>query len=571
MHKRILSLLLLLATVFSIFTLASCGEREKTPVATTTATKIGSGSDDATAGEETTAGTDKWEALAPKVTMIAARDRTLKIEYENYVNAEHAAKNDVYLEGPDAIEEGVTPKIRQLVYERNKAACELFGLTIEYEPWHLYYGQQGPKIQEVVQAKAADAPDLFVDMIYDLNNVLLTVGAFKDVWSIPGGFFDFNEKGWLTTWMENMSLTTDRAYILGSDYFLDLMCAITVLPFNLTMMDANAAKLSGAIIGADDDPLGTGENLSTRFFDLVDQGGWTWEVLGLLSEAIWEDTDGDGADSIRDRLGIIADEYGGVNAASFIYSCGEELTERYKIEDPADPNNGKWWIKYADTSAGLNKIFDAVKAVFDGSGSLSTNSGNHNGNTPENPGTAYHHTKFAAGETLFAGVCTLGALEDEVFQQMTEIYSVVPCPKADADNEYNTIIVNQGDAGAINVNSNPRKTRALSAYIQYCTENSPAIRHEFLETVTKYKTTTYNQGTDRMLDIIYDGILYGRDKAIDDLVNISRWHSMMKSQHFQAGSDYIVSEYEAARGNKQKKLDEIIDKWYSLPTVEAGE
>ena len=48
MHKRILSLLLLLATVFSIFTLASCGEREETPVATTTATETESGSDDAT-------------------------------------------------------------------------------------------------------------------------------------------------------------------------------------------------------------------------------------------------------------------------------------------------------------------------------------------------------------------------------------------------------------------------------------------------------------------------------------------------------------------------------------------
>ena len=566
MKKKIVSLLLFLCVVFSVFALASCGERGKT-TGTTAVEDPGAGS----ATEEATAPPtdDKWAELAPKVTMLAARDRQVKIEYENYVNAEHAAKNDVYLQGPDAVEEGVTPQIRQMVYERNKAASELFALTIEYEAWHLYYGKQGPKIKEVVQGNAADAPDLFVDMIYDLNNVLLTVGAFKDIKSIPGSFFDFDEEGWLSTWMENMSLTGDRAYILGSDYFLDLMCSMIVMPFNLTLMDGNAGKLAGAIL-EEGETLGENEELSTYFFDLVDKGNWTWEVLGKLSEAIWVDTDGDGTDSIRDVLGIIADEFGGVSAASFIYSCGETLTDAYTIEDPTSPYNNKQWIKYSDTSAGLNKIFDEVKAVFDGQGSLSTNSGNHDGNTPDNPGVAYHHTKFAASELLFGGVCTLGTLEDTVFQEMTDLYSVVPCPKADAANEYNTIIINQGDAGAINVNANPRKTKALTAYLQYCTENSPAIRYQFLQIVTKYKTTVYNQGTDRMLNIIYDSILYGRDKAIDDLVNISRWHSLMKGQHFAAGADYIVAEYDSVRGSKQAKLDSIMKQWYDLPTAAGG-
>ncbi|MBP5349853.1 MAG: hypothetical protein J6Z13_05850, partial [Clostridia bacterium] len=190
--------------------------------------------------------------------------------------------------------------------------------------------------------------------------------------------------------------------------------------------------------------------------------------------------------------------------------------------------------------------------------------------SPEEPGIAYHQTKFAAGELLFAGAQLLGALEDEVFQQMIDLYSVVPCPKIDASKPYNSIVYSTGDVGAINVNANPRRARALTAYLQYCTENSPAIREQFLQIVMKYKVTTYNQGTDRMLNIIYKSILYGRDKTVDDVAGSSnnRWHGYMRKQHFQAGSDYIATQYASCISSKQSALDRIMKKWYTLPRVE---
>ncbi len=568
MKKSVLSLFLILCTVFSLFAFASCNKRDKTTGTTATENPVASGS----ATEEATATltTDKWEGLVPKVTRIAARDRQLKIECSVNKTGMKRSKNDIYLAGPDSVEDGVTPPIQQMVYERNKAANELFGTTIEYEFWDYIYGEQAPQIDLLVKGNATDAPDLFVNMIYDLNLELLN-GSFRDVRSIPGSFFDFTTTGWLGTWMENMSLTGDRAYILGSDYFLDMSRAILVLPFNMTLMDENAVKLAPTIVG-DGDPLGVGEKLSTRFFDLVDEGGWTYDVLGKLCEAIWVDEDGSGSDSVGDVLGIIADEYGGKSAVAFIYSCGEELTEAYLVEDPDSEYYNKQWIKYADTSEGLNRIFDAVKGVFEGAGSLSTNY-TFGGNSPDKPGKAYHHSKFAAGELLFLGVGLIGDLEDGTIQAMTDLFSVVPCPTIEGSQDYNSIIDNTGDVGAMNVNSNPRKARGLSAYLQYCTENSGDIRDEFLETVTKYKTTTYNQGTDRMLDLIYEGVLYGRDKAVDDLfgttLRSSRWHNLMKSQNHVAGADYISSQYESVRQSKQAMLDSYLAKWYTLPKVET--
>ena len=566
--KRTLGSLLLLLTL--ILLLASCGG--KTPEKTTgsatspaTFTATEEGTEPATEGETTA---DKWEDLAPKITMLAERERKLKIECSEFVTAEKASKNDIYLKGPDAVEDGVTPAIQVMVYERNRDADELLGTSVEFVFWNYDWGKQAGQIDTVVKGNASDAPDLFVNMLYDLNLELLN-GTFKDIWSIPDSFFDFKTEGWLTAWMENLSFSGDRAYILGSDYFLDAFRAMAVLPFNLSMMDENAAALAPAIVG-EEETLGAGEELSARFFDLVETGKWTWDVLGKLCAAIWVDTDGNEQDSIGDRLGIIADEYGGINSGTFIYSCGEQLTEAYFVEDESSPDNGRQRIKYADTSAGLERIFDKVKSVFDGPGSLSTYA-KFDGATPEEPGVAYHHIKFAERGLLFAGVCLLGGLEDVAFQNMEDVYSVVPCPKTDVDKSYNSIIHNVADVGAINVHLNPRKLKAVTAYLQFCTERSTAIREEFLEIVTKYKTTTYNQGTDRMLDLIYDSILYGRDKTVDDLVGGQRWHSLMKEQHFAVGSDYISTQYASMVSGRQTKLNGHLNTWYTLPKVEPAD
>ncbi|MBP5348791.1 MAG: leucine-rich repeat protein [Clostridia bacterium] len=515
---------------------------------------------------------DKWETVASVVNVIAEKDRSLNIACDISRNGVKTSKNDVYVAGPDSVEEGITPAIEAMVYERNEAAKDLLGLTITYDYWAEYYGQQAEKIDVLVKGNAADAPDLFICLVYDLNLELLN-GTFKDVWSIPGSYFDFNAPGWLTDWMEGNSLTGDRAYVLGSDYFLELLRSVSVMPFNMDLMNENASKLAPIILN-EGETLGAGEELTTYFFDLVEAGKWTFDVLGKLCEAIWVDVDGNGQDSIYDVLGIIADEYGGKTTVGFIYSCGTPITEAYTIENESSEYYGKQWIKYADNSedAGLNDIFDAVSKVFVGMGSLSTNA-THSSNTPEAPGKAYHLTKFAQDELLFLGVDLLGDLEDDRIQSMTSLYSVIPCPKVSVDGTYNTIIDNTGDAGAINVNANPRKARALSAYLQYCTEHSGNIRQEYLEIVTKYRITPYNQGTDRMLNIIYEGILYGRDKAVDDLFGVidrpNRWHDLMKNEHHEGDADYITTRYAEVVSHKQARLDSILQTWYTLPKVEG--
>ena len=564
----------LLRTVLSLFLvclllvpLASCGKGKKTDA---TEPLTGSATDPnpssgTTAGETTPESTRKWYGIGEAVSAYAASDRTLLIEYDMFVSPENSPKNNIYIQGPDEVVSGVTSSIEELVYNRNKAAADLLGVTMSYTYWDdLKWARQADRIKTVVQGNAVDAPDLFVNMIYDLNIAMKSGGGiFKDVTSIPGAYFDFEVDGWMKDWMESLSFTTDRAYILGGDYFIDILRAMGVLPFNLDLMDANADKLAAAIIDEDDE-LGVNEKLSTRFFDLVEQEQWTWEVLGKLCAAIWVDVDGSGSNTTDDLLGIITDRYSGLPGSIIIFSAGESLTETYKIEDPTSEYNGKYWVRYNETPGAVGAIFDAVAGVFSGAGAFVTNDFSNDGS-----GFPFHYSKFASDELLFVGPSMIGTLEQDAFQQMHSTYSVVPMPKVSADKKYNTPIHSTADAGAINVNTSPDKTRALSAYLQHCNENSGEIRKYFLQVVTKYKTTTYNQGTDRMLDLIYDNLTTGRDMALEftaEQTSDRRTVSVLKGQGYVGDSAFLAATYEANLSKKQSNLDSVLEKWYALPT-----
>ena len=549
--KRLLAFLLLLAMLTTAF--ASCGKAKKT-----TQTTVG-----ATTEPATEPATDKWEEFGGEVSALGASARSLKIELSDYMNSEKDSRNDVYVAGPDEDGYDGASTIEQMVYDRNKAACDLLGTTVAYVYWKdLGWSQQAERIKTLVQTHAPDAPDLFVNMIYDLGNATLA-GSFRDIWSISGSYFDFGSTGWMEDWMKSMSLTGDRAYILAGDYFVDVLRAFGVLPFNADLMDENGQKLARALFGED---LGEGETMSQRFFDFVEQGNWTWDALGKLSAAVWDDKDGNEQTSFGDVLGILGDANSGMATSIYLYSCGEPLLETRPVEDANSAYNGKQWVYYPDAAGALGGIFDAVAGVFEGNGAYAdTQSG----------ATAYHWVKFGNGEALFSGACVLGALEQDAFQQMRSLYSVVPLPKVSKDKQYNTIVHNIGDAGAINVNVDPVKAKALSAFLQCCTERSGIIREEFLEIVTKYKTTVYNQGTDRMFDLIYDSVVNGRDKAIEDIMRSDaecmqyQWHVIMRNGKLVKKSGDVVSLYGEAKAAKQAYLDSKLEIWYDLPKAEA--
>ena len=87
--------------------------------------------------------------------------------------------------------------------------------------------------------------------------------------------------------------------------------------------------------------------------------------------------------------------------------------------------------------------------------------------------------------------------------------------------------------------------------------------------MTKYKTTTYNQGTDRMLNVIYDNLITGRDMALEftaEQTSDRRTVSILKGQGYVGDSAFLAAAYQSNLSQKQANLDNVLTKWYALPT-----
>ena len=179
---------------------------------------------------------------------------------------------------------------------------------------------------------------------------------------------------------------------------------------------------------------------------------------------------------------------------------------------------------------------------------------------------------FASGTLLFGGCAMMGVVEAETYQEMEQQFGLVPIPKLREDLEYNTLIHNVGKCGAISLSTT--KPRQISAFIQYCSENSGDVVNEYYNYAMKYKYTS-DAGTAEMLDLIYENIVSIREKALDDLLSASNsdaktyaWHYMLMgaegNKNYQSNADQIASVYETAIRIKQSVIGQLLTKWKNL-------
>ncbi|MBR5044467.1 MAG: hypothetical protein IKX66_03870, partial [Clostridia bacterium] len=490
--KRALALCLLLALL--IPTLFSCGKKSFPPepsgtVSATTANGSGSRTD---GGKETTATdgrngtpsgdgstqtatttTDPWEPVASALSGLDETYRTILIELDASETAETGARNARLFAGPDAIT-GATPAAERAIFERNRDARERLGVSALYTYWDDACGDQSGKI--VTAAKGANAPDLFVNTLRDLTRAALQ-GCFRDVYAAAGSYLDLAGDGWLTEFVASASLTHDRAYILAGDAFPDLFRGATVLPFNRSMIDdkTERARLSPCIL-PNGETLGAGEKLSDRFFDLIAAGKWTFDVLRALSEAVFSDN-GDRADTddFSDLLGFVCDTAADTAAGAFFAARGTDY-----LSESTDGETGCVTLTYRNDGGTLGALFDAISRLIGGNGTLVTTGGFSD--LPDQPGLAAHRRKFAAGSLLFLGAVPLGALGYDETRAMTDEFAIAPMPKLLEADRYVTPLSPDADAGAVNRSS--AAYPAVSAYLQFLSENSGAAVDAYLVSLT---------------------------------------------------------------------------------------
>jgi hypothetical protein len=538
MKTRLLSLLLVV--IMAVSMLVSCGEKD------TGKTSTGGGS--TTGGTTTTTtGSNWWDD-------VDFNGQTLTIQVSTATDNELASGGRKYMEGPDvqiAVDSGSTgtEKVQNEVYLRNQAAMSDLNVTLKYvystEEW-------GSVKSSIVEKETAgtNCPDMYCDMMYDMvaaslennptkvfaNILKLTttnVAGLSD-WRGDGYFNISSSAGYYTDLMSDMALSEDKMYLIASDYYLDVLRAMFVMPFNLQMYVDR--------VNADDT---TGEDL----YQLALDGDWTWDELMKMSNVY----SGSGTATINSDNLLMALSVGGLSATGLIYSTA------FTNYTTGTDSNGRTTYTLNSSSSIIDQIFQKTYQLVSTSGVVCVTGG-------DTQSVIDAKEKFTKEGALFAGPSMLGVIEEDDFQSMTKL-SILPVPKLNASSEYNTAINSRARVGAISYSSQNKV--AMSAFIQYQTENSEDVKNEYFSKAMSGKYLA-GAGAGSVLTMIYDNIGSNKASILDNLV-LARdwsvgveyaWTQLIKADNFTGHATDINSQYKTCVDAKQSVLNAAIAAWY---------
>ena len=463
-----------------------------------------------------------------------------------------------YIEGPDnrTGETGVD-KVKNAVYERNndvKSKRNGLNVTLKYvytkvEGYSDYWSHVAPVIasSEENYSAADDKPDLYIELMYDMMSVACEKAVFDNILKYTknndaglsnyvGGYFDITKaNGYNTALMDDMTLTSNRQVLLASDYFLDVIRAMLVLPFNLNIYkgyatnDADAAKL----------------------YELVMDGKWTWDQLmsykGVASNS--------GQATLEDTTLLMAVANGGMMASGLLYSTDYSIYRQ----------NGDSY-KLKDTCSALQGLFQKAADLARTGGVVVVRG--------ESVAVTTVNAKFVSGGALFATVNMLGILETEDFQGMmaSGALSVLPVPKYEEVYDYSTLTNSRARVGALSYHS--ANQVAMSAYVQLSTERSGIVRDTYFREVILGEDLA-GSGAGFVLNMIYVLLGNAKNVILENLIlskdwNIGKdncWAQLIKVDNL-TGNENIQSKMASCVSAKQTILNDAVSSWAAADLAE---
>ena len=554
MKTRLISLFLVLVMVFAM--LVACGDDKKPNDDDEDedddkgSSNVGGGGgdlDDAGDGGDvgTVPSSNWWDTLA--------FDKTLNIMISNATDNELTPGGERYMKGPDMKQDesgsggGSFEKVQNAVYDRNRAAARDLDVTLTYSYCTEAWGSIAAFIRNKENTQNGNA-DMYCDIMHDLVHLSVEKGMFTNLLKYTkknskvdgyvGGYLDITaKKGYYTDLMNDMALSNDKQFLVASDYYLDVLRAMLVMPFNLDMY-----------IDRIDSTDINGENL----YSLVDEGEWTWDMLMGMSNVYT----GTGNATLNDDNLLMALSVGGLSAVGMIYSTSFSTFNIDYVDDTVV------YTLSQEARSTIDQLFQKAYAVVNTSGIVcdETTAGDVNG-------VIACKEAFTGGGALFAGPSMLGVIEEDAFQNMEDRLSILPVPKLSTDYEYNTVINTRARVGAIGFHSANKVE--MSALIQYMTEESEDVKDEYFNKAMNGKYLV-GSGAGKILTMIYDSIQSNKSMILDNLVLARNnsvgteytWAELIKESYFEGNANKVSELWNSAISAKQTVINEAIEDWY---------
>ena len=325
---------------------------------------------------------------------------------------------------------------------------------------------------------------------------------------------DADDEGFMIEYMNSMTLSSKKMYLIASDYFTDLVRAFFVVPVNIKLLEENATAVTGDADG--DGETGTYADL----IHIVENRGWNYELL----KAYCDEVATENADGVVDLEGIVGFA---ISGSSGLSSSGLLYTTPITIINRHGNNITDYTYSYPDTNAQLTDFCEKLAVLMSSDGAFVYGGGG---------GTASLDTirvAFANNHVLFGGVICVGSLEDEVYQRMRQDggFGVVPVPLysdtyvttsgATAEVNYLTQIHNIGRIGGIAASST--EFSQCTAYLNDLSTNSTDILNEYYEwklSVGVVGGTSAGDANAQMLNFIRSNVRSAFDKVFEDALGI---------------------------------------------------
>ena len=493
-------------------------------------------------------------------------------------------------EDPDASE-----NLDQDIWDRNSDAEFYTNVKLSYDYYadipDYGWGKCQNLIYQDVATGGSGKPDMYCNFTYDMVAASIK-GAFANLKNTEldqGNFFSFlsdeyqeslaayknavaagedvtfDDKGFMYEYMESVTLSQTKMYLLASDYFTDMVRAFYVVPVNVALLESVGMKITGDRNG---DKVFTIDD----FYLEVNDREWTYDKVIAYSDAVYSNTGKwSAAEDIEDVLGWCSNN-GGFVAPGFIYSTDVTI-----INKEWDESKGDYKYSYPEESSQLYDIFDAVSRLHQAKGvyCLTKNDENFTKYGSNTKLAIAVRTRFCDNKVLFGGIIMVGGLEVDAYQQLkgSSGFGVVPVPLYQGTDKnpnirYLTSIHNAARPGAISRNASNTTFTECTAFLDYQSTHSTEILDAYYNRYLCVQVVDGEvEGTVEMLRYIRSNVRSAFDKTFEDALGvydstITKWTSPMSTDEFIHD---IRQKYREFADKKTEVLQNLYLKYFELP------
>lgn len=547
---------------------------------------------------------------------------------DNSNNEELSSGCRRYLSGERLATDG-TSTIYDSVDERNGDAEDYAKVDVMYT----YYAEgtewrwgrcvtseNGGIFQKANQPDKEDRPDMFCNFVYDMVSASL-LECFNNLYTNKvkstgvddaelQNYFAFAEdgkyklsytdeandgKGYMVQYMQSLTLSEEKMYLVASDYFIDLVRAFFVVPVNVAMIEQMEAS---------EDPdsyfydyVDDGDYTIADFYELVNAGRWTYEAVKAFSEKMYQQPT-DQNDVLTGKWGF-ALASGGLSGSGILYTTSIVIIQRDETEGVIgvdeygrDIIGQVYDFYYPDNFKELTDFIGELYSLFGSTGVTHVNvDATEDGYNTAFAGSAENAVRdnFAGGNIGFGGIICVGSLEGDKYTSMTENgkgFGVVPVPlyqqfkydkeqDTDVQERYLTQIHNIGRVGAIGIKT--EKFAQCTAFLNYQSLNSTDILNDYYEWTLKGDIAGEVEGTAEMLDYIRYNVRSSFDKAFEDAVarqaqlngdatlGENKWHNVIIANDYRVEVSEMNTYYDSYVTLKAKALEDLEASYDGLP------